>query len=619
VKVDRLCRGLAVGVSMLGLVGLIAVPASASSVPPIVRKAFQRVCENPPPGMAYCHALRRTDVAMQPNTGVPQGYGPADLQSAYNLPSSSAGVGQTVAVVDAFDNPTAEADLAVYRAQFGLPPCTTANGCFHKVDQNGGTNYPRFNLGWAQEIALDLDMVSAICPNCHILLVEANTPFNSDLYKAEDRAALLGANAISNSWGGSEYSGETSSDSHFNHPGVAITASTGDGGYGVEYPAASRYVTAVGGTSLTRASNARGWSETVWYNGPGSGTGSGCSAYMPKPSWQTDTGCARRTVGDVAAVADPYTGVAVYYNGAWMVFGGTSVASPIVASTYALAQNPAGAVTDGSTPYGHPASLNDVTSGSNGSCGTYLCQGQVGYDGPTGLGTPDGVAAFIAATSLPAAPSDLAVSNPSQSASSLSLSWADNSSNETGFKIERKSGSGAYAQIATVGAGVTSYADSSLAANTTYTYRVRAYNARGDSAYSNEASGTTAKGAYQVFDNTSARIVYSGNWQQRAVASAIGGSVSYSASPSAGATLTWNGTDLTVVMVTGPQMGIAYVVVDGLIHVVDLYSPTQQYQQSVYVQENLASGPHTVKVTPAGAKNAASTGNTIALDALEVR
>ncbi len=337
-----------------------------------------------------------TPVPTPTPSGNPPGYGPADLQAAYSLPSSAAGAGQTVAIVDAYDDKTAENDLGVYRAQYGLAPCTTANGCFKKVNQTGGSTPPTADASWGQEISLDIDMVSAICPNCHILLVEANTASFADLGTAENTAASLGANAISNSYGGGESSAETTTyDAYYNHPGHAITVSSGDSGYGVQYPAASQYVTAVGGTSLSRASNARGWNETVW-----NGAGSGCSAYETKPSWQTDTGCARRTVADVSAVADPNTGVAVYdstpYSGqsGWMVFGGTSVASPVIASVYALAGNGA-SVTYGSYPYGHLSALFDVTSGSNGSCGSsYLCTGKVGYDGPTGNGTPNGAAAF---------------------------------------------------------------------------------------------------------------------------------------------------------------------------------------------------------------------------------
>ncbi|MER6071149.1 S53 family peptidase [Streptomyces sp. NPDC001817] len=325
----------------------------------------------------------------------PSGYGPSSLQSAYNLPSATGGSGQTVAIVDAYDDPSAESDLAAYRSQYGLSACTTASGCFKKVDQNGGTKYPRGNSGWAEEISLDLDMVSAACPNCKILLVEASSASMTNLGTGVNTAVRLGAKFVSNSYGGSESSSDATYDStYFNHPGVAITVSSGDNGYGVEYPAASRYVTAVGGTSLKTASNARGWTDTVW-----SGAGSGCSAYDAKPSWQKDSGCANRTVADVSAVADPNTGVAVYdtygQGSGWMVFGGTSASSPLIAATYALAGAPSAGSYPASFPYAHTSALNDVTSGSNGSCGgSYLCTGGTGYDGPSGLGTPNGATAF---------------------------------------------------------------------------------------------------------------------------------------------------------------------------------------------------------------------------------
>jgi subtilase family serine protease len=365
------------------LAGVLGSISSASARPSVTA-----VCPHVPAGFARCFSLKVGDGSPFGLTGA-TGYGPADLQSAYKLPSTTAGAGQTVAIVDAFDDPTAESDLAQYRSYYGLPACTTANGCFRKVNQTGGTIYPAPSPDWGLEISLDLDMVSAICPNCHILLVEGNTNLDSDLYVAEDTAAALGANAISNSWGGSEYSGQTADDGHFNHPGVAVTASSGDNGYGVSYPAASRYVTAVGGTALTRASNARGWNESAW-----TGAGSGCSAYEAKPSWQTDTGCSRRTVADVSAVADPNTGVAVLYGGLWFTVGGTSASSPIIASVYALAGN-ASSVNAGSYPYSHTGGLFDVTTGSNGTCSpAYLCKGGTGFDGPTGLGSPNGSSGF---------------------------------------------------------------------------------------------------------------------------------------------------------------------------------------------------------------------------------
>ena len=339
-------------------------------------------------------------------TSPPSGYGPCDLQSAYNLfTASSASSTATVAIVDAYNDPDAAADLATYRSEFGLPACTTASGCFRQVSETGTSSLPSNNGSWSQEISLDLDMVSAICPNCHILLVEATSAGNSDLATAVNEAAKLGANAISNSYGGSESSTETSYDADYDHPGIAVTASAGDSDYGVEYPAASPYVTAVGGTSLSKASGTtRGWTETVWGPSGGEGTGSGCSKDEAQPTWQTAlglSGCTKRIVADVSADANPNTGVAVYdsfaYQGSsgWLVFGGTSVASPIIASVYALSGNTASQ--GASFAYQHTANLNDVTSGTNSSSGctpAYLCTGEVGYDGPTGLGTPNGVGAF---------------------------------------------------------------------------------------------------------------------------------------------------------------------------------------------------------------------------------
>jgi len=215
-----------------------------------------------------------------------------------------------------------------------------------------------------------------------------------------DEAVALGATEVSNSYGGGEWSTEESDEgAHYNHPGIPITVSTGDSGYGVEFPASSQYVTAVGGTSLSTNTSTRGWTESAW-----SGAGSGCSRYISKPSWQgiiSNSTCFNRAIADVSAVANPSTGVAVYDSygssgGAnWLVFGGTSVASPIIAGVYALAGN-AASVNYGSTPYSHTSSLFDVTSGSNGRCRftPSLCTAGPGWDGPTGLGTPNGTGAF---------------------------------------------------------------------------------------------------------------------------------------------------------------------------------------------------------------------------------
>ncbi|WP_344443038.1 S53 family peptidase [Kitasatospora nipponensis] len=396
------------GTAALAISGLAAaMPADASTGATVHSNggtSWVRSCATLAAGDTMsCNALRVTSVVQHisplgvtPNA-TPAGFGPADLRSAYNLPAG--GSGQTVAIVDAYNDPNAESDLAVYRSQYGLPACTTANGCFKKVSQTGSTtSLPANNSGWAGEISLDLDMVSAIAPNAHIILVEAKTASMTNLGTAVNEAVKLGAKFVSNSYGGGESSSDTSYDSsYFNHPGVAITASSGDSGYGVEYPAASKYVTAVGGTALKKATNARGWTESVWSTSSTEGAGSGCSAYDAKPSWQTDTGCSKRTVADVSAVADPATGVAVYqtYGGSgWNVYGGTSVASPIIAAVYAHAGTPSAAI-PAADAYAHRSSLWDVTSGSTTTCSpSYLCTGVAGYDGPTGLGTPNGLAAF---------------------------------------------------------------------------------------------------------------------------------------------------------------------------------------------------------------------------------
>jgi subtilase family serine protease len=392
---------LLASISAAGLV-LGVGPAGASAAAPAPVANVVSSCAAAKPGFASCLALIRTDVvqasraasAISPNA-LPSGFGPADLRSAYSLTSvsQSGGSGVTVAIVDAFDNPNVASDLATYRSTFGLPPAT-----FTKVNQNGQASpLPSTDVGWGEEESLDVDMVSAICPNCSILLVEANDNSLANLGASVNTAVALGAKFVSNSYGGGESSGETTSDTQFYaHSGVAVTASSGDSGFGVEYPAASQFVTAVGGTSLTRSSNSRGWSETAW-----SGAGSGCSAFESKPSFQTSvtTNCSRRAEADVSAVADPNTGVAVAdtfgTGGTFFVFGGTSVASPIIASVFALAGPPAAGTFPNSYPYAHTSSLFDVTSGSNSHrCRNVLCRAGVGWDGPTGFGTPNGTGAF---------------------------------------------------------------------------------------------------------------------------------------------------------------------------------------------------------------------------------
>lgn len=348
---------------------------------------------------ARCHAHVVTDAKGQPLVharGTVSGYSPSDLRDAYKI-TATGNSSTIVAIVDAFGYPNAEKDLGVYRAQFGLPPCTTDNGCFKKLNQRGQEdNYPSPDTGWAQESALDLDMASAMCPNCTLYLIEGNTNSFKNLGIAAQTAARLGAHVISNSYGGPEGHYVDKFNAYYDHPGVAVTASTGDDGYGVQFPADSPTVIAVGGTHLVRDGSTRGWTETVW-----AGAGSGCSHYQTKPVWQADKGCKNRTAADVSAEADPGTGVAVYGpkapgSSGWMVFGGTSVAAPLIGGIFGAN---GGTVDSASTIYANSTALFDVKKGSNGDCGTvkrkqYLCTGKRGYDGPTGLGTPNGETAF---------------------------------------------------------------------------------------------------------------------------------------------------------------------------------------------------------------------------------
>jgi hypothetical protein len=440
---------------------LPAAPASGTLRP--LPPSQARACGASAAGHARCHAIELLHAAANWHPGRPakrpggggggggtvkpptSGYYPADLQSAYNLTSAEAaatGAGPaapTIAIVDAYDDPYAASDLAAYRTSLsratdsatgltdGTIPrlCTgsPAVGCvtFTKVNQSGLTSYPRANTGWAEEISLDLDMATAICPDCNITLVEAATSSFSNLQAAVAYAKTLNPAVITNSYGGSESGAETSDNATYSATaasggsGTAMTAATGDSGYGVEFPAASPGLTAVGGTSLTYTGTGTGisWSQRVW-----SGAGAGCSADEPMPSWQknsaySSSGCSGRQVADVSAVADPNTGVAVYDSfrePGWMVFGGTSASTQIVGAIYALAafgqESPlpsalypdsASTSATGPTP-----GLTPVTSGSDGSCGTYLCDAahslSSGYNGPAGLGTPDGVGAFSSTT-----------------------------------------------------------------------------------------------------------------------------------------------------------------------------------------------------------------------------
>ncbi|HET6151601.1 MAG TPA: S53 family peptidase [Marmoricola sp.] len=403
---NRVWSAIAIGALALTALSLPGT-ATASTVATVTG-----VCSKVTPGHFGCFAEKYTPPTVNGRVkaaaaGSVGGYGPADLSSAYQLGSAPSGAGKRIYVIDAFDDPTAAADLAAYRSHFGLPACTIANGCFQKVNQLGQTApLPAFNatnknqVGWAGETSLDLDMVSAACPACSITLVEAKDDGSSgddNLFIAAKEATSLGAKYVSMSWGATDASSDQAYDAKYlRTSGVVYTVATGDTGYsgGVTYPATSPYVIAVGGTSLTRnSSTSRGWSETAW-----SGSSSGCSRHEGQPAWQVNaaTGCSGRANSDISIDSNPQTGLAVYnsHDGGWQVYGGTSAAAPYVAGMAAragISSNPA------AFAYAHPSLYNDVISGSNGCAllGVKVqCQAGAGWDGPTGLGTPMGVPAL---------------------------------------------------------------------------------------------------------------------------------------------------------------------------------------------------------------------------------
>jgi N-acetylneuraminic acid mutarotase len=406
--VRRCAAGLAVVVTAL-YTAVLPASAPAAGAPAAPPKSPAEAHYTPAPcrtaetsnrngHFARCFAMVQTavdhEIRGDPHGPPPTALGPADIQAAYGLPA--AGQGQLVGIVDAFGDSHAQSDLARFRSFYGLPPCTTANGCFRKTDQNGGTDYPIDDPGWGLETSLDLDAVSAACPACKILLVEGDDNSVDNLGIAVDTAVNLGAKYVSNSYGvPGDFASETAFDHYYNHQGVAVTASTGDTGDLTNWPATNPNVIAVGGTTLTRdTGTGRGWTETAWTDG-----GSGCSPVEPRPDYQDGltTGCTNRAIADLSADADPATGLAVYDTlgeGGWLPVGGTSLSSPLIAAMYALAGTPVPGTYPVTYPYRRPSALHDVTHGSNGSCGDVLCNAGPGWDGPTGLGTPNGVGAL---------------------------------------------------------------------------------------------------------------------------------------------------------------------------------------------------------------------------------
>jgi putative Ig domain-containing protein len=437
-----------------------AAHATDSAAPSAVPSNWHYACGNTfKPGKLNCLVIKNTTAHPTAQTVRPgaipagDGYGPSTFQAAYGLTAASAadGSGITVAVVDAYNDPSAASDLATYRAAAGLPALTS--GQFTQYNQEGETSplpaTAPTDDDWTLEESLDVDMVSAICPLCKIDLVEATNDSGTGLYVAEETAATtLGAKYISNSWGGSESSTDLTYDTeYFGVSGVVYTASAGDSAYsgGVIYPATSTHVVGVGGTTLDTASNSRGYTESVWETSSTEGTGSGCSSNEPQPSWQSALSvitavCSHKVDNDVSADADPNTGAAVYDttngNGGWLEVGGTSESSPIIASVFALAGNNGnGGNNAADSIYTHTSNLYDVTSGSNGSCGgSILCTAATGYDGPTGWGTPNGLTAFQSTSTTT---NTVTVTNPGSqtgtvgTAASLQIAATDSASGQT--------------------------------------------------------------------------------------------------------------------------------------------------------------------------------------------
>ncbi len=384
---------LAAGALALGGLATTLPNASASTPQSATGTHAVHVCAaHPKPGFASCLAMTlagSNGKVVQSSAPITAAFTPTDIQKAYNLKGLKSG-GATVAIVDAYAYPTLEADLSAYRDFYNLPKCTTGNGCLKVIGQDGGKPPTQVDAGWDFEQALDLDMVSAACPDCKLLMVESDDNHNKNIGRAVDQAAKgKGVVAISNSYGSDGL--DVHNRHAYIHPGIAIVAATGDHGWkGASIPASFTSVVAVGGTSIVPDGSARGYSETVW-----SGSGSGCSVKDPAPKYQDTkaTKCKGDAMADVAGPANPGAGgLSVYYSGHFTVVGGTSESTPMIAAVYALSGKVDGY--PGSYPWSNPSKLYDITTGSNGACGAPLCTAGKGWDGPTGLGTPNGDGAF---------------------------------------------------------------------------------------------------------------------------------------------------------------------------------------------------------------------------------
>lgn len=501
---------------------LVIIAAVLTGTAAAHAEGLKPVCSAATEETVQCMSFEISGTVSFEGSGEKGGLDPADLRSAYKLPEAG-GSGQTVAIVDAYNDPNAESDLKKYREKYKLAECTESNKCFKKINQTGeAKNYPASSASWTVEMSLDLDMVSAVCSECHILLVEATSNTYSNMETAENEAAKWEeaetkkkATEISNSWGGPERSGETSENSAFEHAGIPITVAAGDycyinecEGYTVpNFPAVSPSVIAVGGTELTKASNSRGWSESVWYEPKSEygeiGTGSGCSLYESKPSWETGSSCSKRTGNDVSAVGackSPLSIYDSYEREGWFVECGTSAATPIVAGVEALSTG--GARKDGAELFwklGTKDKLFDVTEGHNysvgdGSCGSYLCEAEVGYDGPTGNGTPDGALA-----TEPSATTEAAI-EISKTAAELEGS-VNPEGMETNYYFQYGTSEtyGSTTAEASAGSGTSNVkvgkAITHLTAGTKYDFRIVATNSNKETSYGGNQAFTTLPNA----------------------------------------------------------------------------------------------------------------------------
>jgi len=568
-------RGARVAVAAMGATilvlgcGAVRAWASAQAIEPgtLYAKVHQ-VCPAPKPDDASCLVLALVPAPANAagarpyiagggalSRGPAGGLTPSDLASAYGFLPSIGGVGQTVAVVDVYDDPDIEGDLGTFDREYGLPACTESNGCFEKVSQTGSTTSlpPADADGWSVEESLDVETVHSVCESCKILLVEANSESLPDLATAANEAVTLGATEVSNSYGTLETEMGESEQAAYDHPGVVVAAASGDLGYlnwdyvaaflkapvRPDAPASLPTVVSVGGTSLQLKANGARKSESVW-NDSGrpthkefkrfSATGGGCSTLFAAPAWQQgapgweSTGCGtKRLANDIAAVADPYTGFDVYdsyvyepeFTPGWVTLGGTSLSSPLIAALYGLAGGSHGVSYPAASLYPHlgeSSALYDVTRGGNGYCdgeeprpcgepaineefgdvdceGTTACDAAASFDGPSGVGTPNGLAAFDGPLQIKPTAVTQAASSRTASSAVLNATVDPNGAVVSGCTFEYGSTSsyGHSAPCSTLpGSGTNPVAVSAtitgLTAKSTYHFRITATNPYGTGA-----------------------------------------------------------------------------------------------------------------------------------------